>query len=152
MADYYAKTRTNYFGVTDEDKFREIMGKISPTPKYYQETVNGRKKFMFYCDGSLDGYPVYAGADEDEAFEDDDLYREVDEYDFDAFMKDLQTILEEDDAVLITEIGSEKFRYLTGYCIIITKNGTATVNLAECAKNAAKELLGNPEWDTRNEY
>lgn len=126
MANYYSKTRTNYFGVTDEDKFKEIMSKIRPTPEYVQETVDGRKKFTFYCDGSLDGYP--------------------------GFSKDLQEILEEGDAVLITEVGSENFRYLTGYCTIITRTDVTTVDLAEYAKNTARQLLGNPEWDTRNEY
>lgn len=140
MANYYAKTRTNYFAVTDEAKLKGIMENADPEATLHSENIDGKTKYMFYCDGSFDGYPVY---DED---------GDVCEGDFDSFAKDIQNILPADEAIIIKEVGSEKFRYLSAYCTIITKNKVETIDLDVCAEKFVRELLKDEKWSTRMDY
>lgn len=140
MADYYAKTRTNYFAVTDETKLKEIMKNIIPKATLDSENIDGKTKYMFYCDGSLEGYPVY---DDDE---------DICESDFHSFAEDIQKILPTDEAVIIKEIGSEKFNYLNAFCTIITKDKVTTIYLDTCAEERVRELLNDEKWSTRVDY
>jgi len=103
MADYYGKTRTNYFSVTDEEKFKQIMGSCRGADDIEiidNQQQDGSLKYGFYCEGSIYGLPE---RDED-AGNTDEEYDDVD-YNYDAFCEALQQILPDDDAVLITEVG-----------------------------------------------
>ena len=151
MADYYGKTRTNYFSVTNEEKFKQIINSCGAENGGIiiadQKQNDGSVKYCFYCDGSIYGLPDRN--ETDEYCEDDDAYIE---YDYDAFCATLQEIISDGDAIIITHIGSEKMRYLIGGCSIITRNDYEYVDLTNEALKLAKNLLNNPDFTTQMEY
>ena len=140
MANYYGMTRTNYFAVTDADRFKEIVGKLYGEGKIgYYEHSSEKGKFMFYCECNLMGY--LEGEDDD----DHDSY-------WDNMVQNLQNILPEGEAIILTEIGNEKMRYLTAHSLIITANSTASVDLGMMALAEAAKVLGNPDYTTQIDY
>ena len=140
MANYYAFIRSNYFSVTDETRFREIIASCLGSDEAIRifESSDGSGKFGFGCYGSISGVPD----DEDDP----------DDYDVDAFYEALQEVLVEGDAIIITEIGYEKLRYLIGVCTIITKREIQFVNLSDRAVALACEMLGNADFQTQMDY
>ena len=72
--------------------------------------------------------------------------------DIDLFYKKLQSVLEEDDAIIFTSIGHEKLRYLVGMIKVITKDDIQEINLENEAMELARKMLKNPEWNTENSY
>lgn len=143
MADYIGRCRTNYFHVTDEAKFREIIGKlgVDETPTIETEKdENGSDMFMFLSGEPVCGYPLYDGDDE------------LAECDWDSFVSDLQSVLAENDACIITEIGYEKFRYLVACADVITKNDTKHLDLNKLSVKEAADMLSVDEFDTRMDY
>ena len=142
MANYYAIIRTNYFSVTDEAKFREIIGSCGAAEdeiQVFEEMASdGTKQFGFGCYGTICGIPT--GEDED------------DEPDLDAFYDALQSVLVEDNAIMITEVGFEKLRYLIGHCTVITKHEIQGINIRDKAIELARSILGNPDFTTKMEY
>ena len=145
MANYHGFTRTNYFTVTDEDKFRQIMSNCvcdeNPIEVFDCIETNGNKVFGFGCYGSILGLPDMT---DDEEFEEDGDY----DYSFDALCEALQEVIDKDDAVIITEVGYEKLRYLVGISTIITHAKIEMVSLHDSALNAAREMLNNPNYST----
>ena len=110
MATYNGFTRTNYFSVTDEDMLRDIVDRIVwDNDDGFFEDRGG--KFAFGSYGSVCGLRNAESendSDSDEAYDDDC----DDEYEADAVYEALQSIVAPDDAIIITEIGYEKLRYL----------------------------------------
>jgi len=152
MANYYGKTRTNYFSVTDKEKFRQIIalcGASDDNIKIIEKVQDdGSIKYGFYCESSIDGLPIAADADNtDKDYEDDNV-----DYDYDAFCEALQKILPDDDAIIITEVGSEKMRYLIGICTVITNKDFKCIDINREAVKLAAAMLENPEFTTQIEY
>ena len=142
MANYYGKTRTNYFRVTDEEALHNLIenrcaGREDNLHLYSETDENGITYFKFYCESTIEGLR----SDEYE-----------DEYSYDAFIDELQKLLPENEAVIITEIGNEKMRYLHGSVIVVTQKETKYRDLDSVGKALAKKLLGNLNWKTKNEY
>jgi len=154
MADYYAKVRTNYFSVTDKDEFHRLMS-MCTGDEYRVEVFSDKLaddnsvKFGFYCDGSILGL---LAPYEDEEPEDLDYVACDDEHDLDLFYKFLQKLVAKDDAIIITEVGSEKMRYLFGMCVIITRSEIRVINLQDMAMAEARRMLGNAEYTTQMDY
>ena len=141
MANYNATIRTNYFGVTDESKFREIIDSCSAEDEIHIfESNDGSRKFGFGCFGSIYGIP----ATEDE---DDDS-----ENDLDAFYDSLQAVLVKGDAIIITENGYEKLRFLIACCTVITQNDIQGIDLRNKAIDLARDMLKNPDYITEMDY
>lgn len=144
MANYYPITRTNYFHVKDEQKFRDLMNKIVVCDgdlKVWDGVTDetGGKTFGFggYC--SIDGYsegPDYWNADAD----------------YEEFITRLSECVAEDDAVIIFEVGFEKLRYLAGFAVVVTSTDYKIIDLRDEACEEAAKMLNNPEWTTRCDY
>lgn len=147
MSNYYGKTRTNYFSVTDENALRDIISRVRGSEDtvelYMEQASNGEKKFMFLCGSDILGFP--------EIDENGEIYEDCD-YSFDDFTAALQKILRENEAIIITEVGSEKMRYLSGHVTVITQNEVAYGNLRNLGVEIARRLLNNDSWETKNEY
>lgn len=147
MSNYYGKVRTNYFSVTDENALRDIISRVRGSEDtvelHMEQASNGEKKFMFLCGSEILGFP--------ETDENGEVYEDCD-YSFDDFTASLQKILPENEAIIITEVGSEKMRYLSGYVTVITQNEVAYGNLRNLGIEIARRLLNNESWDTKNEY
>lgn len=138
MANYMGFTRTNCFRVTDAERLKEIVDKIiwdEDGLGFFNEE-NG--EFSFGAYGSICGLST---DNEDDAFESDVVYHA------------LQDIVASDSAIIITEIGYEKLRYLVGYAIVITKNGIEHVDIWDEADVKARDLLGaDYKGRSRNSY
>lgn len=147
MSNYYGKTRTNYFSVTDENALRDIISRVRGSEDtvelHMEQASNGEKKFMFLCESDILGFP--------ETDENGEVYEDCD-YSFDDFTAALQKILPENEAIIITEVGSEKMRYLSGYVTVITRKEIRHENLRNIGIRIARRLLNNESWDTKNEY
>lgn len=147
MSNFYGKTRTNYFSVTDENALRDIIsracGSEDTVHLHVEQTISGEKKFMFLCGSEILGFP--------ETDESGEVYEDCD-YSFDEFTAALQKILPENEAIIITEVGNEKMRYLLGCVTVVTRNEIKCENLRSLGINIARELLKDESWDTKNEY
>ena len=142
MSNYYAYSRTNYFRVTDEEKYAELFSHLigsEDSVEDFTEEKDGVKIHGFGCSSSID-FVVSAPDAEDP------------EYDFDFFLKELQKIIPKDEAFIFTEIGHEKLCYLTGYSIIVTKGKIEMIDLRSDSISKAREMLENDKFDTQLEY
>lgn len=144
MANYISFTRSNYFRVTDPEAFKKIINCIitdEDSLELWERTENGTTYYGFGAYSSICGLRHEAeDADNDDEFEVEAVY--------DALSK----VVAPDDAIIITEIGYEKLRYLMAYAVVITREKTELVELREASIDAACSLLGNPNFDTRMEY
>ena len=116
MANWYGTTRTNYFRVKDEARYQELYNRLGGeeeindfTHKVEGETWHG---FGSYCDIG------YYELDEDGTINYDD------QLDITDFFKEISKILEDDSCFVMTCVGNEKLRYLTGICFVVFPDGT----------------------------
>lgn len=123
MANYEAVTVTNYFQVSDIGKAREVAEKLGL--EFYINATTNECSFASYdsC-GSID--EVW-----DEYSDDTSSIGEV-----------LQSILVSD-AVIITEVGNEKLRYVGGHGTIITKDKIDYVSLETALQDKLTEMLAS---------
>lgn len=144
MANYYGSTRTNYFKVTDENAFKELIGRCvsdgEEVSVWTHECQDGTVLYGFGCYGDILGLSEDDGDDEDY------------DYNYDAFIGEIQKLLPEDEAAIITHVGQEKLRYLTGCVTVITKDKIEYNYLSKLGVEMARTMLGNPNWGTKNEY
>jgi len=137
MANYYGKSRTNYFTVTDVEKFADIMKHLSGEGEVaFYEHKTDKGKYMFYCECNLIGYT----ADPDE----DDSCDEA----HDKMIEELQKILPDGEAIILTEAGSEKIKFISCTATIITNSKIKYVSLDGIALATAREMLQNPDYTT----
>ena len=142
MANYYAKIRTNYFSVVNSEALKILISCLSTGDKveiFEEKQEDGKIKYAFGCTGSINGLPVK----NQEGGEEDNL---------EAFYTALQQLLDKDDAIILTEIGSEKLSYLVSQSTVITKEDIQCVNSKEIALELAREMLGNKEYQTQQDY
>jgi hypothetical protein len=150
MANYYAKTRTNYFSVTDVEKFKGIIAQCGGADEiviFDERQEDSSMKYGFFCDGSISGLPDKADDYSADNEEDNDC-----DYSFDALCKALQSVLPENEAILITEVGYEKMRYLVGICTVITPKDYRCVDIKSESLKLAITMLNNPDFKTKMEY
>ena len=131
MASYVGAIRTNYFRVTEEEKFRNLIDEfLSGSCEVFTRTdVNSNKLVGF-------------GSDENINWPEDDT----------GFVSGLQECLAEDDSIIVLEVGHDKLRYLIGAATIITRSSIETIDLTSLAISKAAEMLGNPDYTTCCEY
>lgn len=135
MANYNAVSRTNYFRVTDEEKYTNLFNNL--VSEWDIEDFTEVKDGITYH-----GFGSYCPID---------YLDENEEYDFDLFLTELQKILPEDEAFMYFEVGYEKLRYLVGYTYVVTKKEIRSMNIDDWAKDTAKEILGEG-FSTRTDY
>lgn len=142
MANYVCVTRTNYFRVKDEEIFTNLMKRVVA-----DETVDVWRTVS--DDGTLYfGFGLYGsiyGLHGEDAEEDDDA--DIDEF-FDALSK----CVADDDAIIVMESGHEKMRYVIGRATVITSKKGGDIDVTTEAVRLARQLLGNPDWETRTDY
>jgi hypothetical protein len=127
MSDYYAKCRSNYFKVKDEDSFREWIGDYDV--EIFTDTKNGDQLFGFIsCDG-FGCIPVIW--EDEETGEERSILDEISEY------------LADGETVVIQEVGSEKMRYFCGIAIAIHSSGKfVNLNLRDIYQIATEKFGG----------
>ena len=142
MANYECAVRTNYFHVKDEIAFKELMGKVVCSEDgldiFERKDEKGMTMYGFGCYSSIMGIAT-EGEDKEE-------------YSYDKFIDELQKNVEPSDAIIIFEAGHEKLRSIGLYADIITSEGYNMLNLEHMAVESAKNMLKNPDWETRYTY
>lgn len=124
--------------MTDEEKYKEIIDKIDCECglDFWEETdEKGVKRHGFGGYGSLYAYDEETG---------DDLLDDV--------LESLAEVLPEDEAIIITEIGNEKLRYLVGQAVIVTRSTIQFVDLQSVALATARSMLEDPDFVTQLDY
>lgn len=147
MANYEAVSRTNYFRVSDEEKYNELFKNLvgNEDEVYdFTKTENGVTLHAFGSYGSID----YKKPTQNNSEEDDEDY----DYDFDGFLAELQKILPDDEAFIYTECGHEKLRYIGGFSVVVTKDNIDSISMRNGALEIAKRLLNDEKFDTQMEY
>lgn len=121
MANYNSYSRTNYFHVTNEARFREIVALITCEDNVviWEGPDN---TFGFGAYGSVDMY----------------YDEEADEYIDIAPL--LQEIIPDNEAIIIHEIGYEKLRYLVSVATIITNKSIEYVNMEDQIANTVSKM------------
>lgn len=145
MANYCCTIRTNYFRVKDENKFRDLMGRVygseDSVELWEEKDSDGETVFGFGVYGGIAGLRN-AQEDEDDA----------DESSYDEFIDGLQECVADNDAIIIMEAGNEKMRYIVGSASIITSKGYQYMDISDLATRKAAEMLGDSEWKTKCIY
>lgn len=136
MANWYGASRTNYFRVTDEEKYEELIGRLSCEDEIHD--------FSYEKDGEIwHGFGAYDSisflADED----DEEWYH------IDYFVDELSEILNENDVFICMCSGHEKLRYVTGEVIVATKTEKTYLDMETYAVEKAKELMNDSNFTTR---
>lgn len=146
MANYVCTVRTNYFHVKDAETFRAVMEKVQGSEdniKLWEEKdPDGNPVFGFGCDGGIAGIPEV----------DEDGEEEITDNSYDNFLFELQNAVAENDAIIITEVGHEKQRYVVGTAVIITQQEIACISITDLALQKAREMLNNPLFKSRMDY
>lgn len=144
MANYIGFTRSNYFRVTDPEAFKKIINCVitdEDSLELWEHTENGMTYYGFGAYSSICGLRHEAeDADNDDEFEVEAVY--------DALSK----VVAPDDAIIITEIGYEKLRYLMAYAVVITRTEVEFVELRSAALETAQRMLRSPEYDPCMDY
>lgn len=116
--DYYGKMRTNWFTITDKQRLLDLVEKLEG------EGLKIRRKNNSVCITCLG--QIY--------FDE----RDISDSDFYVHM---QSIIAEDDAMVVTEIGSEGTRYFCAYADIITRKDITYIDLQRQVEEKVSVLL-----------
>lgn len=145
MATTQTKSRTNYFHVTDIDGFKKLMSRVGTSESEIEinesTDEHGKPTVSFNAYGSIEGISLNENIDDEDKT-----------YEFDPFVDELQKFLPDDDVCILFEISNEKLRYVTGYATIISKTDCKTISLTQTAKELARTMLNDKNWDTECEY
>lgn len=133
MANYYGQARTNYFAVKDAEKFlAELEG--WEVEVITQKQADGT---LFY--GFMDRDGNGGGLSWTRYYEDADGEYQEDERDW---MTWLATHLEDGHVAVLMEIGSEKYRYLSGISWAVNNKGEVVRLSLDDIYDLAVEKLG----------
>lgn len=141
MANYVGCTRTNYFRVKDEDAFKSIIRRmVSEDEVVILHDDKGRFGFCSSC-------PIIGIAPEGNMDEDEDV-----EENRDNVAEALMELLPDGEAIIWSEIGHEKLRYLVGGAYVITNQTYEYVNMFHAAVQTAQQIMHDPDWETDNSF
>lgn len=163
MANYYGNTRTNYFRVIDEKKFKSIVDSIcsyEDTVEYWSQKKNDETYYAFGAQDSIQGIcdcPACNSCEgcEHKDLEDNEICQSCNcegDYSYEKMVNELQKVLHPEDAIIIVEAGYEKLRYVGGNTTIITSAKIEYKDVWNDAINKAKEMLNNNEYSADYTY
>lgn len=143
MATDVMTTRTNYFKVTDREAFDRLMNRTCTDGDDLEvwENPDDDGKIAFGVYGDVIGLME----------KDEDGYENLKDNSYDEWIGELQKLIAEDDACIITTAGHCKLRTVYGSAVIVTRNATDFLDLTNAAIEKAKKILG-PDWTTRESY
>ena len=127
--NYYGTSRTNYFHVTDEAKFAELMagldGGEGEIEDFTEKDKDGRLLHGFGChNGNVEFYP-----------RDKDGELDFENPSFDTFLNEIQAILPPDECFVFMESGAEGLRYVAGVTTIVTPTEIKTFDIRTMTMN-----------------
>ena len=134
MANFYGIERTNYFKVTDKEKYNALFKRLC--------TDTGEQVLDFTKTdnegNTVHGFGAYGCIEFGPENEDDEEY----EYNMDSFYKQLKKILPKGETFIHVCTGSEKLRYLVTDVVAITRNEIKIFNAQKMAREWALEKTG----------
>lgn len=146
MANYVCTSRTNYFRVTDEEKYEALFSRLycpdGDEISALTKTENGVTRHGFGSYGQI-WYKDPALDEDEEDYQEDDCIN--------MFLEELQKILPEDEAFILFEAGHTKLQHVSGDAIVATADTIEYVNLRNAALAAARKILG-ADFQTDCEY
>ena len=140
MANYDCRTRTNYFQVNDENKFKELAKGLfgdNDEVLFFEKKQDGHTFHSFGSYGSIN-YKAPEQTYEDASIEE--------------FFRRIQPLLPDNEAFIMVEVGAEKLRYTCAYTSIVTNKKITYVDLEEETIKKAQDILNNPEFNTVLSY
>ena len=149
MANFIGTARTNYFHVTDEEKykylFNGLVGSDDEIISFDETDKNGKilhgfgsYSSIYWSPSKADGNPDWLDEDDADGYED--------------FLNQLSKILPEDEAFVLIDVGHEKLRYLSGFATIVTNKDIKYVDLTNTTQTVAREMLQKPDYKLEIEY
>ena len=128
MANYYCTSRTNYFHVTDENKYQEIFSHLNGDEggiiDFTKKDDDGRLLHGFGCEGEIS---YYENEEDDEPSQD--------------YMVDcIRQLLPDGECFVYMSAGAEKLRYVAGWAVIATKSDVRSIDLSDWIYVKAHEL------------
>jgi hypothetical protein len=131
MANYYGQARTNYFQVKDLKAWRDELSNY-PVELIETKDDDGTIKVGF-MDANQDG-----GGLDWQVYDDEGEEAELDWTDI------LARHLADKEVAILMEVGSEKYRYLTGWAMAVNnKKETREISLSKDIMAVAQELGDN---------
>lgn len=130
MANYYEKARTNYFKVKNAAAFQDFLKKFGYVDLVVEEKTG---QYALIFDEEV-GIPCSIYDEQTDEHVDVDFVDEVSKH------------LADDSIAVFEAVGSEKYRYLSGYAIAVNSKGEREdINISEIydrakAKFGAKEI------------
>lgn len=137
MANWYGATRTNYFRVKDEQKYRELFQGLSCEDKIDDFSCERGHAFGAYGDimwyPSVDNNGNLIGSDD---YDNDGDWLE--------FLCRMSEILADDSPFFSMTVGNEKLRYLTGIAyVVFPGEEPKCLSLDGMVNNMCKEKFGD---------
>lgn len=125
---YNSKARTNHFKVADEEKYSQLLARLVGEVKEHSETDENGITTHVLCFGDNPFYTKTVETEED--------------YEFDGFFDAMQSILPDDEIFIYQHIGSEGYRYLNSYCVMVTNKEIKTIAMDNIIKSEAISMVG----------
>jgi hypothetical protein len=137
MANYYGRTRSNYFQVKNKEAFRAFLERFGNAVELIEDERD-KNRLGFLAEEGLPSSYAPDGSGEEP--------RDAD------FVDELAGHLADQEVAIVMETGCEKMRYLVGFAIAINnKKERREIDLAKIY-DLAKQLTRKPKRITRAEY
>ena len=147
-------TRTNFFRVTDKASFYKLMEKVHVTDDgelCIWELEKDPSKVAFGCYGEIVGfmkaYPDIELPGMDKPVTIYDVYDDG----YDDFLKELQELLPEQEACLITDISHTKLQSVHAHIATVTKHSISYEGIWDTAVQKVRDQFDICNWDTQVE-
>ena len=142
MANYRCISRTNYFRVTDEKKYKELFACLTAEDKVldFSKKIDGKQYHAFGAYSEINFKPINR------------TENETDILDIDEFAEALQPILPKGEAFIYHEAGHEKLCYILSYAVIATHDKMTNIMFDNTLKKTAQEMLHDTLWETKFDF
>lgn len=135
MKNYKCVAKTNFFRVTDEEKYQELILRLSSIHDFMNTMVaiedlsKEKDGVLYHCFGT---YTPLKFLDEEDC-----------ELGFGVFVSELQQILPKDEVFSYMVLGHEEFNHVDGHVLIAMDEKVVTKTLSQIAKETARKMLYN---------
>ena len=133
MANYICAGRSNYFQVADEEAWQKWLGHVCGVEDFSYTDEDGVRWHGFGCYDS----PWYDYIDSEDG---DDVDGGID---CDASIDEIQSFIADGHALIYREAGWEKLRYVSGWVMVVTKDGVKGMNIVDSGLELARVMLGD---------
>lgn len=130
MANYYGQARTNYFRVKDAEAFLAEMSTL-PVQVITDEHKDTGETLYGFMDDNPDGAGLSWSTWDDDAEDETEV----------NWIDILGRHIAPGWSAILMEVGSEKYRYLNAYAVVVTETGFKELNLENLAHDVARDQL-----------